>query len=168
MNRDIERFDFFIFEDEYKRVIFRFLPNDSHCHSFDENPPKSWREVYKVYYSFSIICFDLNEETGLTEYAEDMFSIYRDECSVLTHLAKYIRGTLTTKNTSKILAMGQPGSEWEISWDTDSCRRPIKFEVWDNWSDNGFRFRLSADRAEVFACYLDFINDYMLKHGECI
>ena len=157
-------FDFTLYSDNYEEIIFRFLPNDSHCHSFDEYPPLNWNGVYKVYYSYSIIRFDKDEELGTPEYATDVFSMYRDECSVLTDLAKYIRGTIISKKTSKVLPMGQPSSEWEISYENNM----IKFVVFDNCGNDGFRFWLSEDEAMNFANYLDKINDYMLKHGEAI
>ncbi len=161
---DIQQFDFTLLNDEYEEIIFRFLPNDSHCHSFDEQPPMNWNGVYKVYYSFSIIRFEKDKDTGLIESATDVFSMYRDECSILTDLPKYIRGTLYSKKISKAFSLGQPGSEWEIDPKGDY----IKFTVFDNCGNNGYRFWLNEVEAMNFADYLDKMNDYMLKHGEPI
>ena len=50
------KLDFIIDEDsQIYRTIFRIYPKSTTIHSFDENPPKTWKEVYKVYYSFAII-----------------------------------------------------------------------------------------------------------------
>ena len=49
------KIDFILKERNGWRLIFRFYPRKSSCHSFDENPPKSWDEVYKVYYNYSIL-----------------------------------------------------------------------------------------------------------------
>ena len=51
----VEHIDFIIKEDEYEKIIFRFLPRESHCHSFSDEPPTCWRNVYKVYYAYEII-----------------------------------------------------------------------------------------------------------------
>ena len=55
------KLDFIIDEDSrIYRKIFRIYPKSTTIHSFDENPPKTWKDVYKVYYSFAIIiqCLD--------------------------------------------------------------------------------------------------------------
>ena len=49
------KIDFILNERRGYRLIFRFYPKRSSCHSFNENPPKSWNEVYKVYYSYAIL-----------------------------------------------------------------------------------------------------------------
>ena len=49
------KIDFFIHDNIHEKLIFRFYPRQSHCHSFGDEPPKSWNEVYKVYYAYSII-----------------------------------------------------------------------------------------------------------------
>ena len=47
----ISKIDFVIHENDCEEVIFRFLPQQSSCHSFGDEPPKNWDGVYKVYYS---------------------------------------------------------------------------------------------------------------------
>lgn len=159
----VNYFDFTIKSDEYEDIVFRFFPRDSHCHSFDDQPPYNWNGVYKVYYSYAIVSISKDEDESFGEVTYE-FTIYRDECSVLTDLSKYIKGTLFSKKKSKAYSMGQPGSEWEIFYENNK----IKFVVFDSFNNNGYRFWLSYDRAEQFAAYLDMINDYMLKHGEPI
>ena len=46
----------FVFEDEGRwRKVFRFYPRRSHVHGFDDKYPKNWKEVYKVYYAWSLL-----------------------------------------------------------------------------------------------------------------
>lgn len=49
------KLDFVLKERNGYRLIFRFYPKQSHCHSFNDKPPTSWNEVYKVYYSYAIL-----------------------------------------------------------------------------------------------------------------
>ena len=50
------KFDFVLYNNRglYRDVI-RFYPRSSHVHSFNDDPPTNWEEVYKVYYSWAII-----------------------------------------------------------------------------------------------------------------
>lgn len=58
--------------------------------------------------------------------------------------------------------LGQPASEWYINRvDEDT----IKFTVWNDPLNVGYRFRLSNEKAKEFAWFLDDINQYMLEHG---
>lgn len=46
------KIDFILRNDEgFYKDIFRFYPRSTFVHSFNDNPPKNWDEVYKVYYS---------------------------------------------------------------------------------------------------------------------
>ena len=49
------KIDFVLRESDTSKLIFRFYPRRSSCHSFGDEPPKDWNDVYKVYYSYSII-----------------------------------------------------------------------------------------------------------------
>ena len=51
-----KHFDFVLNDDPgFDKTIFRFYPRSSRVHSLYNTPPKDWEEVYKVYYSWSII-----------------------------------------------------------------------------------------------------------------
>ena len=142
---------------DYK-IDFVFSPTRSHLHSFNENPPKDWNEVYKVYYSWQIVEVFEGEP-------EVLFNMEVDECSCLTDLAYYIRDILYyNAKHHTIRSLGQPGSEWIIKADGSI----IHFEIWQDPSNQGYRFWLTRDRAEEFAKFLDQINKYMLEHGEPI
>ena len=49
------KIDFVLEESDTAKLIFRFYPRRSSCHSFGDEPPKDWSDVYKVYYSYSVI-----------------------------------------------------------------------------------------------------------------
>ena len=40
-----KKLDFILEQDEDERLVFRFHPRSSHCHSFNETPPKTWEEL---------------------------------------------------------------------------------------------------------------------------
>ena len=46
------KIDFVLEESDTAKLIFRFYPRRSSCHSFGDEPPKDWSDVYKVYYSY--------------------------------------------------------------------------------------------------------------------
>lgn len=166
-NSKVKKLDFVIenrkHDDEHKQIIFRFCPTESHCHSFDDDPPKSWDEVYKVYYSYHIF----ERYDWLDFHCSDLvFNMPCDECSILTSLAFYIRDLVKTgKSKTSAITFGQPGSEWIIE---RTSHNAYKFTVWEDPSNKGYRFWLPADRMEEFAEYLDTVNEYMLQHGEPI
>ena len=154
--------DFVLFEDEDYRIVFHFFTRDSHCHSFNDDPPKSWNEVYKVYYSWSITD-ELLDNDGEVMESDVLFDIPWDECSRLTELPSYIKDVVYNEDVKVHLApLGQPASEWYISRvDEDT----IKFTVWNDPLNVGYRFKLSNEKAKEFARFLDDINQYMLEHG---
>lgn len=157
--------DFVLFEDEDYRIVFHFFTRDSHCHSFNDDPPKSWNEVYKVYYSWSITDELLDNADEVME-SDVLFDIPWDECSRLTELPSYIKDVVYNEDVKVHLApLGQPASEWYISRvDEDT----IKFTVWNDPLNVGYRFKLSNEKVKEFAWFLDDINQYMLEHGEGI
>lgn len=154
--------DFVLFEDEDYRIVFHFFTRDSHCHSFNDDPPKSWNEVYKVYYSWSITD-ELLDNDGEVMESDVLFDIPWDECSRLTELPSYIKDVVYNEDVKvHLTSLGQPASEWYISRvDEDT----IKFTVWNDPLNVGYRFKLSNEKAKEFAWFLDNINQYMLEHG---
>lgn len=165
--RKIRKIDFVIADEtsEHYReqIIFRFYPRGSSCHSFNESLPKTWDDVYKVYYSYSI--FVKNYIDGDLANYEKIFEMPCDECSCLTYLAEYIRNMIDNDKPSiKVITYGQPGSDWVIERQSNR----FQFIIWNNFSGKGYRYNLPADRVEEFCKYLDEVNDYMLKHGNPI
>lgn len=157
--------DFILFGDEEYKVVFHFFTRDSRCHSFNDDPPKNWNEVYKVYYSWSITQNMLGMDDEVVE-SEVLIDVVWDECSRLTELSFHIKDVIQNEAVKvHLVPLGQPASEWYICRvDEDS----IKFTVWNDPLNVGYRFKLSNEKAEEFAWFLDDVNQYMLEHGEGI
>ena len=179
----IRHLDFMIREDEDLRIKFRFYPRSSHMHSFDENPPKTFKEVYKVYYAWCIMVSHKYSWEEEWDPYERVFNMYCDECSALEYLRYSIQEVIAgAKDTDTVMTMGQPGSDWELSYRRGSSwpdyetgdihhdpeKDRLHVNVWNNWTECGYRFSMSVDKAKGFVKYLDDINQYMLEHGEPI
>lgn len=157
--------EFILFEDDEYRIVFHFFTRDSHCHSFNDDPPKNWDEVYKVYYSWSITD-ELLDENGEVMESNELFDIPWDECSRITDLPLYIKDVIYNEDVKAHLApLGQPASDWYIH---RVGKDAIKCTVWNNPLNVGYRFKLSEGKAQEFAWFLDDVNQYMLEHGEGI
>lgn len=164
-----------------RRLTFRFYCSASHMHGFRDEPPKDYSEVYKVYYSWAIV-------KGTDEYDGfvPMFTMTCDECSALFGLEDVIRIIVSytdndenTYEEHSIMSVGQPGSIWEIvrkkrgHFDEEEWVEPpendvIRFSVWNNYNNKGYRFYLTLAKAAEFAEYIEKMNQYMLEHGEPI
>jgi len=166
--------DFIIFEDEDEKIIFRFYPRQSSCHSFGANPPKDWNDVYKVYYHYRI--FKLWKDDG---FSEELFDSYCDECSEIGEVSCYIKYLMEGK---KSITINHDGTDYKIkfldneilpcgdgvSWVIHHCRREwYEIFLW-NASDIGYRFRLTKTKMKEFGEYLNSCCEYMLSHGNPI
>jgi len=190
------KIDFILNERRGYRLIFRFYPKRSSCHSFNENPPKSWNEVYKVYYSYAIL-----EEYDDLHYFEDdkysetehdwnvkqVFDESSDECSCIdevgftclqlaegkTEYSREINGELHTwqlLDTEKF-PFGD-GTSWKIHkyqiWiDEDTAEDRYEIQMFDK-KNIGYRFSLNLKQLKEFGQYLLDCCEYMLAHGESI
>lgn len=158
-----------------RQVVFKFYPEYSHMHGFGDEPPKTFQEVYKVYY-----CWGIMEQSA--ERMTRRFYMDCDECSVLTELSSYIRTALKVHNRLEAVTFGQPGSDWtiqrffipdcELEEEQDENelteRDYVDFTVFDNYTNTGYRFTLSVNEAELFANFLDRVNEHMLERSEPI
>ena len=168
-----KKIDFVLYEDDDEMIVFRFRPRQSNCHSFNENPPESWREVYKVYYSYVIYkrWKDDNFHTVL-------FDCYCDECSIIDVVASTIKRIVNGEKTVATRCMGNEhiiellNNEIMpfgvgVSWIINECRQPdlYEFVLWD-WCDKGYRFYLEKDKMKEFGEYLNECCEYMLAHGD--
>lgn len=181
MSRIKRKLDFIIEEDDYSRLIFRFYPRQSSCHSFNDEPPKSWSEVYKCYYSYSVLKQFKDDCPTLIIFEESC-----DECSIIGEIGQrcllLADGTEVFKRKDgrefdlldqRIYPCGM-GTEWTISkreWedfeDEDIIHTYYTFTLFD-WSDVGFRFRLDKEQMKDFGQYLLDCCEYMLEHGVSI
>lgn len=165
------KLDFVLYEDKDMKMIFRFYPRQSHCHSFNDDPPSNWDEVYKVYYAYSII-LQCKEDNC----SKVVFDSGLDECSIIDEVAARIIYILQGKEyvnieddeiqllDSEIFLCG-----YGVSWKINSCRKPgnYEFNLW-NWRNCGYRFWLDDNRAAEFGNFLHECCEYMLEHGEPI
>lgn len=159
----------FVFKDDGRwRKVFRFYPCRSHVHGFGDDCPKSWKEVYKVYYTWSLLWqdrWDENEEWNTSVLLE----VKSDECSALTYLKDCI-SSLKPGESKNAYALG--GANWRVTFVPGDIKRHVRtyyeFIVWKRYSGQACRFCLLRKEFRRFLKYLDYINDYMLEHSEPI
>lgn len=171
------KWDFILYDDkQFEKITFRFYPKYTHVHSFNENPPKTWDEVYKVYYSWKIFItyYDFDDKLDVRS-ARPLFEMYWDECSEIPNLGNAIRWVIENKPKEDVNMMpfGQPAGEWIIKYikkdfeDIPELNEEyLKFTLWNTGDDTGYRFSLSIKEALKFADFIDEVNKYALEHGE--
>lgn len=181
------KIDFILKEENDERLIFRFYPRQSSCHSFGDKPPKSWSNVYKVYYSYAVIQ-QWKDDPEDQWYSEKVFYEHCDECSIIDAVGKrcllLADGIETLRHGTEMKLLNTPifpfgmGTEWTISkkcipvcHDHDDeeklCHTYYKFTLFD-WFNKGYRFSIQADKLKPFGEYLINCCEYMLAHGDPI
>ena len=158
------KFDFALFDTSLFRDIIRYYPRRTHVHSFDENPPKTWEEVYKVYYSWAIIRQHYGDDEKI-ERSEFLLEMPCDECSQIPDLSEIIKYVMKTGETFDEPTFGQPAADWMIKKERVDYVY-YDFEVFDNWTNQGYRFAFTEGETLKFCTWLDKINQYALEHGE--
>lgn len=192
------KLDFVLKERNGYRLIFRFYPKQSHCHSFNDNPPTSWNEVYKVYYSYSILeeYDDIHYLTNTESTDHDwnvrkVFEETCDECSIIDEVAFYCLQLADGKKEysreiddelhtwqlldTEIYPFGM-GVSWKIHEYEKSNYDENNEEIIENeyefqlfsYDNVGYRFSLNKEQMKEFGQYLTNCCEYMLKHGEAI
>ena len=179
------KIDYIIEQSDDERLIFRFYPRQSSCHSFGDEPPKTWDGVYKVYYSYAIIKqwkLHLDDQWD----SEVMFYESCDECSIIDEIGQRCLlladgyetferedGERIPLLDKKVFPFGM-GTEWTISKRTwthfenkDEKHTYYKFTLFD-YFDKGYRFRIDEENMKEFGEYLLGCCEYMLEHGEPI
>lgn len=178
------KLDYIIEQSEHERLIFRFYPRQSCCHSFNDKSPESWKEVYKAYYSYSIIKqwrFNPDEQWE----SEVVFKEPCDECSIIDEIAERCLllaegydtferedGERTPLLNEEVFPFGM-GTSWIISknerYDFDSIVKHISytFTLFDYFG-KGFRFVIEQENIRLFGEYLKECCEYMLTYGEGI
>lgn len=175
--------DFILVENGDDRILFRFYPKQSSCHSFGDDPPKTWDEVYKVYYAYSIFKqYRYGEGQPWETYEE--FTSNTDECSAIKAVGEFCKAiadgkteyTVTDEKTgekhtyryldTELQAFGM-GVDWTIAampcFDEKNPQRRYLFTLWRN--NAGYRFVLAEDNLRPFGEFLLGCCEYMLKHG---
>ena len=175
------KIDYIIEHADDERLIFRFYPRQSSCHSFGNEPPKNWDDEYKVYYSYAIIKqWKLDTEDQWD--SEVMFYEDCDECSIIDEVGhrcllladglevfKREDGKEIQLLNQRMFPFGM-GTEWTISKRT--CVEYGKYAYYDfvlfDYGDKGFRFSLNEKDMKSFGEYLLRCCEYMLAHGDPI
>lgn len=170
------KLDFVLRETSQYKIIFRFYPRSSSCHSFGDEPPKTWKEVYKVYYYYRIIKVWLDDNDH-----QVLFDSGCDECSIIDEVAHRIklisegitvyRGTTSMNEpfTLKLLDNECLPFGDGVSWIIHKIprRKTYEFMLFD-YKNVGYRFSLSDDKFSDFGKYLNECCEYMLAHGDPI
>lgn len=142
-----------------------FRPDDTSIHSFNNDPPASWDNVYKVYYSYKIEEVWSFEEEYSSEIVLDTGC---DECSCMPYLADVLEhfDDNAKNNVLKVRPFGD-GVDWEIE------KFYFKYEKMNYYTfklfngSPGCRFTLSEVELQDFILWLKYINDYALKVCGC-
>lgn len=158
-------FEFILRETETYKDTFIFYPNSSHLHVFDDIKPVhvtdyKKAQIYTVYYAWEIEHIDYcNNELKL------LVSFYPDEGSCLIYLVDAIEDVINNHRKTEVLSSGQPASFWTIEYLSEDR---LQFTVFDNWTNQGYKFILPVDRCYEFCKFINNINQYMLEHCESI
>ena len=184
-----KKIDFMLEEEVDERLIFRFYPRQSSCHSFNENPPTKPEDVYKVYYSYAIIKqfkWDNDSQWESEVFYRESF----DECSIIDevgHTCLLLADgyeTFEREDGERIPLLDEElfpfgcGTKWTISKhtcteygcfkeDEDVVINYYTFTLFDHWN-KGFKFTLKEEKLKAFGEYLLECCDYMLTHGDPI
>lgn len=175
--RKKRKLDFIIEDRDDYRLIFRFYPKSSTCHSFNENPPKSWNEVYKVYYFYSVL-IQWKNENGKVEQTHTLFDSECDECSIIDEVGyrcQLIADGITESKVcdgdetfslinNDIFPMGM-GVSWVIRIRPERDLFQLEMYRWDNI---GYRFIVNREKLKEFGQFLIDCCEYMLVHGQSI
>lgn len=178
----LQHMDFLLKKNEYSCIKIRFYPQKSHMHSFNDDPPLNYNEVYKVYYSWGILEAINNYSNERGRGCKKVFTFDYDENSALSCLDQAIKHVIRYKNKKMVLqSVGQPGSNWNIYYnkyygysedDFEEIHIPqmdyLVFEVWNNCSNQGYKFDLSVETAKEFSDFISDVNKHMLENGEPI
>lgn len=174
MNK-VRRIDFVLYEDDDEMLVFRFRPRQSNCHSFNDTPPVTWDDVYKVYYSYAIFR-RYKDGSGHTI----LFSCSCDECSIIDEVAArcvylaegkqtvdVIHPRTDETRTIKLLNNQMIPMGMGVSWEIKKICHKYEFDLFD-CGGVGFRFCIGKEMMKRFGEYLNECCEYMLAHGDPI
>ena len=172
------KIDFVLEEDDFEKVVFRFYPRQSSCHSFGDEPPKSHEDVYKVYFYYKVIKYYKDDDGNIETYYI-LFDSECDECSLIGEVAarlKYLSEdkkevTVNYHNTTytvQLLDNEIFTAAYCVRWNIKEHSDCYKFELFRTHDDVGYRFWLDKEKAYEFGAYLNYCCEYMLEHGDPI
>lgn len=161
------KFDFLISKDDgFDKKILRFYPKQSTVHGFGDEPPTTWKGVYKTYMTFSVLLYDeCWDNEGCYETPYELFSYYRDEGEGLRTLREILKEIITNdcKEEYTITPFGD-GIDWEIK---QRKGRPdmYTFTMINSATGLCYRFNLNLDNIKEFNNVLNDFLEYMLKNS---
>lgn len=146
-------------------VYITFRPNHTTIHGFDNNPPKNWNDVYKVYYSFSVD--EKWEYEGDVQWY-NLLDATCDECSCIPYLAEALEcfDANAKHDVVKLQAMGD-GVDWEIEKFYFKFENKYYYNFKLFYGKKGCRFTLSENEMYNFVVWLKYINEYAFKVCGC-
>lgn len=158
-------------ENDIERRIFRFYPRRSHCHGFDDKPPKTWKGVYKVYYTYAIIYQSKYDDEDTEWDSMIIYDCASDECSCLGSVGKDCVNIAAGK---KKIGRNKLSYGLDIKWEIEkkvsvepnieSC---YEFTL-SNYFGQAGRFCINQSQMYDFGQYLMNCCEYMLAHSEGI
>ena len=160
------KIDFVIHSKDDERLIFRFYPRSSHVHGFHDDPPKTWEEVYKVYYSFAILR-QWRWDTSKEWQSEVMYSEGFDECSCISSVS-FIMNQIICKQSKKRSFYAFPAGDGTNYTIKQIRGKDWEFILFQSYTNKGYRFVLNEQKMAEFAKVIDYFDEYMLQHGEGI
>lgn len=172
----VRKIDFVLYENYREKVIFRFHPRKSRCHSHNDTPPKKWNDVYKVYYAYTIFrrYKDSNKNYTLLDCDCDEESVIDEVAARCELLANGQRSVDKTNRrtgetyTIKLLDKEMMPIGYGVSWTIrELCDGNFEFILFQG-DDTGVRFRLTRNQVKEFGEYLNECCEYMLAHGDPI
>lgn len=157
-----EMIEYVIDEDEFRKIVIRFLPKMSRVHGFREECPKSYKSAFKWYLYYYIVYINKRN------FEESYFSPFiSDEDSYLPYLVEemYENYTNGTSLNCKSYYMG-----WAASWSIEEDKRENDGELellgyWFylfNCEGEGCRFHIANEQFE------DFYNTIVDFLVECV
>ena len=152
----------FVLEDNPygRKLVFEFDTHLSSCHSFNDRPPKGWKEVYKVYYQYRIVWRYEEEDRNYVLFETC------DECSALDAVGYRLQNL---KKTHYTILPASDSICWEISkWDKSYKKDIWLITLWEMCTNKAYRIFLSEEKAKEFGKFLLECCEYMLAHGEGI
>lgn len=164
------KLDFVLSEDDMTRKIFRFYPYRSHYHGFHDNSPKTWEEVYKVYYAYAILLQWKDDNGNIEPESTDvLFDARCDECSKIDVIGYICEHLEECKNgLNKRIYACEQGITWKIEKLFKGTSLNIySINLWNTFGV-GCKFNLCEEEMKPFGEYLNNCCEYMLKHSEGI
>lgn len=166
------KFDFEIDKWEgFDKKVLRFYPRQSNVHGFGEEPPTTWKGVYKTYMTFAVLhYYEDDDDEGKYERPYELFSYYRDEGEGLRYLREVLSEMITEEcqNEYNITPFGD-GIDWEIYKDDRYVDKEGNnmyiFNMINSHSGQCYRFRLCKEEIKGFYNVLDDFLEHMLKHS---